>query len=139
MPPKKRNASSAPKPLKALKALKTPRAPKPLKAPQAQESYSQSFQATQYTHNNLAAEVVQPPEALVAPVAVQQMVTLSENIKKAQPGSQIEDFEEDKFGAIFKAHGEIVENKADEVNKTKLLKLLAEKVAKMGLFIVLTT
>jgi len=138
MPPKKRHASSALKPLKAPKASKTLRAPKPPKAPQAWESYSQSFQATQYTHNSLAVEVVQPPEALVAPVAVQQMVTLSEDIKEAWPGSQMEDFEEDKFGAIFKAHGKIVENKADEVNKTKLLKLLAEKVAKMGLFIVLT-
>jgi len=41
MPPKKRRASSAPKP------------PKPPKAPQAWESYSQSFQATQYTHDSL--------------------------------------------------------------------------------------
>ena len=81
MPPKKCHAS-APKPPKAPKASKTPRAPKPLKAPQAWESYSQSFQATQYTHDGLTAVVIQPPEALV--------VILSEDIK------------EDKFGAVLR-------------------------------------
>ena len=43
----KRRASSAPKP------------PKPLKAPQAWESYSQSFQATQYIHGSLSAVATQ--------------------------------------------------------------------------------
>ena len=57
MPPRKRYASSAPKP---------PRPPKPLKAPYAWESYLQSFQATQYTHDNLLAVVIQPLEALAA-------------------------------------------------------------------------
>ena len=47
MPPKKHRASSAPKP------------PKPLKAPQAWESYSQSFQATQYIHDSLSAVATQ--------------------------------------------------------------------------------
>ena len=79
MPLKKRRASSAPKPPKPLK-----------KAPQAWESYSQSFQATQYTHDSLSA------------VATQQAVVLTEGIKEAWPSSQIENIE-DKLGAIFKA------------------------------------
>ena len=68
MPPKKRRASSAPKP------------PKPPKVPQAWESYSQSFQATQYTHDSLSAVVIQPLEALVAPILIPQVVALSKDI-----------------------------------------------------------
>ena len=84
----------------------------------------------------MAAEVVQPPEALVAPVAVQQVVTLSKDIEEARPGSQMEDFKEDKFGAVFKAYGETTEDKADEVNETELPKLSAKEVIRMGLFAV---
>ena len=68
MPPRKRHASSAPKPLKATKASKAPRPTKPPKAPQAWESYSQSFQATQYTHDSLGVAVIQTPEASAAVV-----------------------------------------------------------------------
>jgi len=109
MSPKKRHASSAPKP------------PKPPKAPQAWKSYSQSFQVTQYTHNSLSAVVIQPPEALVASVATQQAVVL------------IEDVKENELGAVFKARGETAKDKADEVDKTKLLELLAEEVIRIGL------
>ena len=59
----------------------------------------------------------------MAPVAVQQVVTLSEDIKEARPGSQMEDFEEDKFGAIFEARGKTAEDEADEVDETKLPEL----------------
>ena len=69
----------------------------------------------------------------MAPVAVQQVVTLSEDIEEAWPGSQMEDFEEDKFGAVFKARGETAEDEADEVDETKLLELSAEEVVRMGL------
>jgi len=78
MPPKKRRASSAPKPL---------RPPKPPKAPQAWESYLQSFQATQYTHDSLSVVVIQPPEALVASAATQQAMAPTEDIKEAWPSS----------------------------------------------------
>jgi len=135
MPPKKRRASSAPKPPKPLKTPKppkTPKTPKPPKAPEAWESYSQSFQATQYTHDSLAAVVVQPLEALAAPVAV-----LSEDIK-AWPSSQMEDIE-DELGAVFEAHGETAEDEADKVDETALPELSAEEVAKMGLPTVPTT
>jgi len=111
MPPKKRRASLAPKP---------PRPPKPPKAPPAWESYSQSFQATQYTHNSLSAVVAQPPEALVASVATQQAAVLIKDIK-------------DELGAIFEARGKTAKDKADEVDETKLPKLLAEEVTKIGL------
>ena len=79
----------------------------------------QSFQATQYTHDSLAAEVVQPPGASV--------VTLSKDI------------EENKFGAVFKARGETAEDEADEVDKTKLLELSAKEVVRIGLSAVPTT
>ena len=39
----------------------------------------------------------------------------------------------DEAGAIFKARGEAAEDKVDEVDKAKLLKLLAEEVIRMGL------
>ena len=88
MPPRKRHASSAPKPSKATKASKAQRPTKPPKAPQAWESYSQSFQPTQYTHDSLAAVVVQPPEALVAPVLMQQVAALTKDIQEeAQPST----------------------------------------------------
>jgi hypothetical protein len=45
----------------------------------------------------------------------------------------------DKVRAIFKAHNKAAEDKIDEVNKAKLPKLLAEKVAKIGLLAVPTT
>ena len=40
---------------------------------------------------------------------------------------------EDEVGAIFKACGEAAEDKADKVDKAKLLKLSAEEVTKIGL------
>ena len=52
MPPKKRRASSTAEP------PRPPKPPKPPKAPQAWESCSQSFQATQYTHDSLSAAVL---------------------------------------------------------------------------------
>src|SRR6266568_3137107 len=120
MPPKKRRASSAPKP------------PKPPKAPQAWESYSQTFQATQYTHDSLSAVVIQPPEASVASVAIQQAVVLIEDIKEAWPSSQREDIE-DELGAVFEARGETAEDEADEADETELPELLAKEVTRMGL------
>ena len=108
MPPKKRRASSV---------LKLP---KPPKAPQAWESYSQSFQATQYTHDSLSA------------VATQQAVVLIGDVKEAWPSSQIEDIE-DESGAVFEARGETAEDEADEVDKTELPELLAEEVTRIGL------
>ena len=80
----------------------------------------------QYTHNSLAAVVIQPLKALAAPVTV-----LSKNIK-AQPNSQIENIK-DKLKAIFKAHSKTAKNKANKVNKTKLPELSAKEVVKMGL------
>ena len=65
----------------------------------------------------MLAEVVQPLKALVL---------IKDNIK------------EDKLGAIFKAHGKTAEDKADKVNKTKLLKLSVKEVIKIGLSIVPT-
>ena len=127
MLPKKRRASSALKPLKPLKLLKTLKLPKVLKA---QESYLQSFQVTQYIYNSLAAVVIQPLEALVALVAIQQTV-LSEDIK-AWPSSQIADIE-DKLGAVFEAYGKTAKDEADKVDETKLPELLAKEVARMGL------
>ena len=101
MPPKKRHVSLAPKP------------PKSLKAPQAWESYSQSFQATQYIYDSLSA------------VATQQGV-------EAWPSSQTEDIE-DELGAVFEARGETVEDEVNEVDKTELPELSAEEVIRMGL------
>ena len=39
----------------------------------------------------------------------------------------------DKVGAIFKACGKTTKNKVDEVDKAKLLELLAKEVARIGL------
>jgi len=45
----------------------------------------------------------------------------------------IKDIKEDELEAVFEAHGETAEDKADEVNKTELLELSAEEVIRMGL------
>ena len=45
----------------------------------------------------------------------------------------------DKVGAIFKARGKTAEDKADKVDETELLELLAEEVARMDLPTVPTT
>jgi len=45
----------------------------------------------------------------------------------------IKDIGEDELEAVFKARGETAEDKADEVDETKLLELLAEEVIRMGL------
>jgi len=90
----------------------------------------------------LAEVVVQPPEALVAPVLVQQVAALSKDIQEeARPSTQVEDIE-DEVGAIFKARGETAEDKADEVDevdKAELPELSAKEVARMGLPTVPTT
>ena len=39
----------------------------------------------------------------------------------------------DKLRAVFKAHSKTAKDKADKVDKTKLLKLSAEEVIKIGL------
>jgi hypothetical protein len=39
----------------------------------------------------------------------------------------------DKVGAIFKAYSKTAKDKADKVDKTKLLELLAEEVIRIGL------
>ena len=56
----------------------------------------------------------------------------TEDIKEAQPSSQIEDIK-DKLKTIFKAHSKATKDKTDEVNKTKLLKLSAESIIRIGL------
>ena len=80
----------------------------------------------------MAAVAVQPIEALAAPVAIWQVV-LNKDIAEAQPSSQVEDIKEEELGAVFKAHGEITEDKADKVDKTELLKLSAKEIIRMGL------
>jgi hypothetical protein len=69
-------------------------------------------------YNSLVVEVVQPLKALV--------MTLSKDIK------------EDKFRTVFKACSKTAKDKADKVNKTKLLELLAKEVTKIGLLAVPT-
>ena len=44
----------------------------------------------------------------------------------------------DKLGAIFKAYSEAAKDKADKVNKTERLELLAKAIIKIGLFAVPT-
>ena len=51
---------------------------------------------------------------------------------EAQPSNQIKNIK-DKLGAFFKARGETTKDKADKINKTKLLKLSAKEVIRMGL------
>ena len=53
-------------------------------------------------------------------------------IKEARLSSQIKDIK-DELKAVFKAYGETAENEADEVDKTKLPKLSAKEVIKIGL------
>ena len=65
-------------------------------------------------------------------VATQEVAVLIGGIKEAWLSSQIEDIE-DELGAVFKACGETAEDKADKVDKTKLPKLLAKEVTRMGL------
>ena len=84
------------------------------------------------------AVVIQFLEALVAPVAIQQVVTLSEDIK-ARLGSQMEDIKEDKFGAVFEARSKTTEDEADKVNETELPELSAEEVVKIDLSTIPTT
>jgi len=67
---------------------------------------------TQYTHDSLSAEVIQPPEALVL-------------IKN--------DIKEDELEAVFKAHSKTAKDKADKVDKTKLPELSVKEVIKIGL------
>ena len=40
---------------------------------------------------------------------------------------------EDKLGAIFEARGKAIKNKADKVDETELLELLAKEVIRIGL------
>jgi hypothetical protein len=74
----------------------------------------------------LSAVVIQPLEALVAPVATQQVVT-------QQVAVLIEDIGEDELEAVFEARGETAEDKVDKVDETKLPELLAGEVIRMGL------
>jgi len=57
---------------------------------------------------------------------------LTEDIKEAGPSSQMEDIE-DELGAVFEARGEAAKDKADEVDKTKLLELSAKAIIRIGL------
>ena len=49
-----------------------------------------------------------------------------------------DNIKKDELGAIFKAYGETAKNKADKVNKTKLLELLIKEVIRISLFTVPT-
>jgi len=42
----------------------------------------------------------------------------------------------DELGAVFEAYSKTTKNKADKVDKTELLKLLAKEVIRIGLFTV---
>ena len=44
----------------------------------------------------------------------------------------------DKLGAVFKARGKAAKDKADEVDETELLELLAKAIIRMGLLAVPT-
>ena len=44
-----------------------------------------------------------------------------------------DNIKEDELGAIFKARGKTVKDKADKVDKTKLLELLVREVIRIGL------
>ena len=56
----------------------------------------------------------------------------TEDIKEAQPSSQVEDIE-DELRAIFKARGKAAKDKADEVDETELPELSAEVIIRIGL------
>jgi hypothetical protein len=68
----------------------------------------------------LSVVVAQPLEALVALVATQQTAVLIKDIK-------------DELGAVFKAYSKTTKGKADKVDETKLLELLAKEVTRIGL------
>ena len=91
----------------------------------------------QYTHDSLTAVIVQPPEALVAPVLIQQVVALNKNIQEARLSSQVKDIK-DEVKAVFKAYSEIAEDKIDKVDKIELLELLVKEVTRIGLSTVST-
>jgi hypothetical protein len=57
---------------------------------------------------------------------------LTEDIKEASLSSQMEDIE-DELGAVFEAYGEAAKDKADKVDETELLELLAEEILRIGL------
>ena len=59
-------------------------------------------------------------------------MVLIKDIKEVWLSSQIEDIK-DKSGAVFEARGKTAKDKADEVDKTELPKLLAEEVIRIGL------
>ena len=63
---------------------------------------------------------------------MQQVIVLTKDIKEALLSSQIEDIK-DELGAIFKARSKATEDKADKVDKTKLLELLVEEIIRIGL------
>ena len=50
----------------------------------------------------------------------------------------IKDIKQDKLGAIFNAYSKTVNNKADKVDKTKLLELSAKEVTRIGLLTIPT-
>ena len=72
---------------------------------------------------------MQPLKALVT---MQQVVVLIKDIKEAWLSSQREDIK-DELGAVFKAYSKTAKDKADKVDKTKLLELLAKEVIRIGL------
>jgi len=57
---------------------------------------------------------------------------LIKDIKDTWASSQIKNIK-DELGAVFKAHGKTAKDKADEVDKTKLPKLSAKEVTRIGL------
>jgi len=62
----------------------------------------------------------------------------AKNIKEAWLSSQIEDIK-DELGAVFKAYSKATKDKADKADKTKLLKLSAKAIIKMGIPIIPTS
>ena len=57
---------------------------------------------------------------------------LIKDIKEAWLSSQREDIK-DELGAVFEARGETAKDKADKVDETELLELLAKEVTRIGL------
>jgi len=49
-----------------------------------------------------------------------------------------DNIKEDELGAVFKAYGETTKDKADKVDKTKLLELLVKEVIRISLSAVST-
>ena len=62
---------------------------------------------------------------------------LIKDIKDTWLSSQIKDIK-DKLGAVFKARSKTTKDKADKVDKTKLLELLAKEVIRIDLSAVST-